>query len=338
MNISGFVKRHPLIAFFAITFAFSWTIEFFIPQISNTAVLGPFLTAVVLSAILAPERVNSFRPRRWALFALVFGVAFAAWVIFTPLLTAQFAQQPWYALWFPGAVSSAVIAFLISGPMVSRRGVRDLLGHVAKWRVGWSSYAAALLLGPALWLLPVGLDLALGGQFPPWPRGAPTLGLILATFAWVLLFGGGLEEPGWRGFALPRLQSRWNPIVASVILGFFWALWHVPEYVTGFYNATSNTGPAALAGIMFRFVWVIPLAIIFTWLYNRSGRSVFILILLHTSFDTATAIVPLSFRAGALMLGTMWAIALIVIVSGQMWRKLQSDEPIALAPAMALGN
>jgi membrane protease YdiL (CAAX protease family) len=205
--------------------------------------------------------------------------------------------------------------------------VRALLSP-APLRESWRWYLAALLLGAAVWLLPIGLDLALGGQLAPWPRGAPSLAVVLAGLGWVLFFDGASEEPGWRGFALPRLQLRYTPLVASLILGFFWSLWHLPLYFSGMYTASSNTGPAGLFGILSRFGWVIPLAIIFTWLYNLSGRSgVWTMVLLHAAFNTSNAVVGLSNRATFLFMGTTWAIALVLILIGRMWRKLPQGGP-----------
>ncbi len=75
---------------------------------------------------------------------------------------------------------------------------------------------------------------------------------------------GGLEEPGWRGFALPRLLTRHTPFASSIVLGAAWALWHVPLF---FAPAASQSG--------FPFVWyfvnALALSIVFTWLYLKSG-------------------------------------------------------------------
>ncbi len=79
---------------------------------------------------------------------------------------------------------------------------------------------------------------------------------------------GGQEEPGWRGFALPRLEERHVPLVATLILGLGWGVWHIPLY--------------GLAG----FVVPLVLAFFYSWLYNRT-QSVLLCILLHASFTAA---------------------------------------------------
>jgi uncharacterized protein len=90
----------------------------------------------------------------------------------------------------------------------------------------------------------------------------------LQTFLLTAVIFGGQEEPGWRGFALPRLHQRHIPLVATLLLGLGWGIWHVPLY-----------GPAG-------FVVPLALAFYYTWLYNKT-RSVLLCILLHASFTPA---------------------------------------------------
>jgi membrane protease YdiL (CAAX protease family) len=90
----------------------------------------------------------------------------------------------------------------------------------------------------------------------------------LQTFLLTAVIFGGQEEPGWRGFALPLLQSRHSPMIATPILGLAWGIWHIPLY-----------GPAG-------FVVPLVLAVFYTWLYNKT-KSVPPCVLLHASFTPA---------------------------------------------------
>lgn len=147
---------------------------------------------------------------------------------------------------------------------------------MTRWRVG-----------PAWWLLAVGSPLALcalAAALPravgrPWPDLAP-LQTALADPAWVanlvaaaLAYGIG-EEPGWRGFALPRLQAGRTALRATLILTALWALWHTP-YFTYRYHIV---GVSVYAGF---FACFVAGAIWLTFLYNSSGGSVLMLILWH---------------------------------------------------------
>jgi Type II CAAX prenyl endopeptidase Rce1-like len=134
-------------------------------------------------------------------------------------------------------------------------------------RVPVPYYCYALGLPPLLYGL-VDLVLALLGYEVDPSLLAERAPAYLATLVFVAVLGGGLEEPGWRGFALPRLEHRYTPVVATLILGLAWGVWHVPLY-----------GPLG-------FVVPLVLAFFYTWLYNRTG-SVLLRILLHASFTPA---------------------------------------------------
>jgi membrane protease YdiL (CAAX protease family) len=160
-------------------------------------------------------------------------------------------------------------------------GRRALLGQLLRWRAPRRWYAVALLGPVGLVLAAYGLWVATGGSPPPaealaqWP-------LLPVYFVYILLFGGGVdEEVGWRGFALPRLQDRYGPLVASVVLGVFWAGWHIPAWFT------VGSGQDLLSFPVF-VVSVIGAAVSYTWLYNSTGGALPLVILFHTVFDILT--------------------------------------------------
>ncbi len=93
------------------------------------------------------------------------------------------------------------------------------------------------------------------------------------------------EEPGWRGFALPRLQRLYGPLTGSLILGPIWAFWHLPI----FWIPTWNFPPTILNIVMFVSA-AVAFTIILTWLFNNTKGSLLIAILAHTSFDLVVSI------------------------------------------------
>jgi hypothetical protein len=124
------------------------------------------------------------------------------------------------------------------------------------------------------------------------------LGLdALIMFLFVMLGGGGLEEPGWRGFALPLLQRRYSPLRASLILAVIWTFWHWPLFWFGY----SDGGPL---GVFFFLFGVAPITLLFT--------------ALHTSINITGTYLPPSTLASSL-----WML-LILGVAVWMWRSPQT--------------
>jgi membrane protease YdiL (CAAX protease family) len=106
-----------------------------------------------------------------------------------------------------------------------------------------------------------------------------TGGVWLVGFFSTFFFFGGNEEFGWRGFLQKELQKKYNPLITSLVISFLWSLWHLPLHYNGFYS----TG--GITDLLPRFIWTIPLTIIFTWFYNRSTYSILALVLLHAMFN-----------------------------------------------------
>jgi uncharacterized protein len=108
--------------------------------------------------------------------------------------------------------------------------------------------------------------------------------IYLGSFVLIAILGGPLlEEPGWRGFALPRLQLLHGPFLGTLILGLLWALWHLPEFMVPSWAAQSG-GSDFFAIVKFVLI-AISFAIVITWVFNNTRGSVFIAILVHASID-----------------------------------------------------
>jgi membrane protease YdiL (CAAX protease family) len=142
--------------------------------------------------------------------------------------------------------------------------------------VGWIWYAVALLL-PAVMALLTG--------FATMALGAPAPGLAEVSWSGLLVvFGVRLvnpmdgplgEEPGFRGYALPLLQARWNPLQSAALLGVVVSFWHLPLVLFG---QLSAIGLPTTFAITFLYVW----------LFNRTGGSVLLTYLFHNSQGTFT--------------------------------------------------
>ncbi|HEY4624654.1 MAG TPA: CPBP family glutamic-type intramembrane protease, partial [Blastococcus sp.] len=181
-----------------------------------------------------------------AFFVLAYVLAWA------PLLLFAAGVLPRGLAFFAGA--PLVAAVIVIGIADGRTGYRELLSRLLRWRVGWPWYVVALGL-PALLVLVTGV---VNSWF-----GAP--GLDLSAIAWtdvalLLAFrivdptDGALgEEPGWRGFALPHLQTRWSPLASAALLGVATAGWHSPLVLLG--NLTWIGLPSTFV-ITFLYVWL----------------------------------------------------------------------------------
>ncbi|MFL5698866.1 MAG: CPBP family intramembrane glutamic endopeptidase [Ktedonobacteraceae bacterium] len=159
-----------------------------------------------------------------------------------------------------------------------------------RWRVNWRWYAAALGIPLAVAVVAIALNVALGAPVPSLAK-LPPLTTFLLVFAVRLinpLNGPLAEEPGWRGYALPRLQgSSRSPLLASVILALLVVGWHLPLVVVA-----HQFPPIGLLGAFAVTFW-------FTWLLNHTGGSVFMTLVMHSAEGTFGPLAGFGSFAGA---------------------------------------
>ena len=257
-------------------------------QLNTIGAFGPALAGLLVQSLRRPAA----QPRPWRSQVETFILAFLA------VGAIYFICLP-YASTLPFQTSllgwlMRVLLFLAAATVISSvLGVEEPLRRMLlppsgeRTRPGW--YAAAVLVYPLLLLAGLGLSAAFGEAVQVSMPGDGWLLLVvrvLSSFVYIFMFGGPLnEEPGWRGFALPRLQGRLSPLLATLILGTVWGIWHFPMHLNGFYpSAGVESLPAELA---LRVVSTLLVAFLYTWFFNKTGGNVLVCTLLHASFNTA---------------------------------------------------
>ena len=242
-----------------------------------------------------------------------FVLAYAlAWIIESPLvfLTDSLTDTQVLVVQILSSNVPSVVAIMLTAMVFGRGALRKLLGRLLIWRVNPLWYLVVFLGPVALVGGVVPLNALLGG--PALSLGMPLLGAAI-FFGFSIFPGSALgEEIGWRGYVLPRLQSRMSALSASLFLAPIWAVWHLPLWLQGKPFQT----PTLYAGFV---VSAFALSVILTWVYNSTGGSLLFVVLLHATVNLpqTLAIDELGSRATVPLLlywGLMVVAAIVVVV------------------------
>lgn len=299
-------------AYLAIVFPLSWAL--WIPVMIDKAnpVFLDLSGGPALAAMWAVSRHDGNRgsPAR----LLAFGVfILVAWLLATLNVAlnstppAPLHLNPWLLL------PSAISAWILSGAFSSDTAVRSLLRGVVK-PPNWRWPIIALLILPAFLgaTALMGRALGLPVGFPA--RGLTAVqmsGLAAIRFFHYLLFGSAFEEPGWRGFLLPQLQTSFSPLMASVLVWLPWAVWHLPLDIH-----RPGWGPAVI--LQNRGVVLLIFSILITWVYNRSGCGLLSAFIFHAAIGSFPFILPSS---APLLVPVAIVLLIAAVVSDRMWRR-----------------
>ncbi len=279
-------------------------------------IFAPALISIGLSALIKSG------PKKGSLknIAIAFMVVWLlASLIITLYLTVNQQMALTSRLVIVCAITGILPAFVGSSVFSTIPGVSDLLRTFIKPRGPFGYYLMALFLLPMIWLVGNQLSRAFG-MVVPFVRypviDIKLFGMAILMFLYNVAYSAFSEEPGWRGFALPRLQAKFNPLVASLILGVLWAVWHAPLKFGGIDSAS-------LIDTLVEWVLIVLVNILFTRLFNRTRGSLLVTALFHPAMNTTGNFLNASI--GALIL--LVVITGIVIVLDKMWRRLPDDNP-----------
>ena len=242
-----------------------------------------------------------------SLFTLAYLISWLLWLSLVTVGQGWATGTAWPYLHALGFSGPALAAIIVTAVQVGSMGVKHLLAGVFKFRFDFRYYLFVLIIPPLFFTIAAGIAVLLG---EPWPDLKlygrlddlfPGFGLLPTILAHFLIIGLG-EEIGWRGYALPRLQDQRPAWQASIILGVIWGLWHLPTFIF-------SGGILEGLGTTFGFVIVtIPVAVIYTWLYNSTGGSILIVAL----WSTATTLAIASQAASPVISGVMGAMFVIL--------------------------
>jgi membrane protease YdiL (CAAX protease family) len=204
--------------------------------------------------------------------ALVFAaVPFAA--VATGLLPVGFRQL--------SALSASLAGIVLTAVEGRKGGVRELLKRGLIWRVGIQWWAFALLFAIIPSVAGLYLFNLFGGPTVDW-SGLGPLYSVVPMILFLTIFAGMGEEFGWRGFAMPRLQTRYNALVSSIIIGVLWGIWHIPLYfLEGSLQYSFRMDAGLIPAVLGYTVYLIAWSIQYTWLFNNTKGSVLLAAVFH---------------------------------------------------------
>lgn len=265
--------------------------------------------------------------------AFVIGAYAITWGIWFPVLTAI--DRGWLAYdttailvlvagSFGPPVSAAIVTYLTGGSL------KRWFSQALRWRVAPRWWLAAFGLPLVLYALMAGVHLLLGGRLN-WGEVNPLASIPLAYLN-VFIWGGGNEELGWRGFALPYLQERYSALVSSLVVGVVWTVWHAPAGIT----ERGVTGWAVDLPVY--AVIVIGISVVATLLYNSTGGSVLLTMVFHAGVNAGQGLYPVEGMftpTGELARFVAWAILVGALLLAFGWRRLARGDVAGAARAGA---
>lgn len=252
----------------------------------------------------ASDEIMGKHPVVW-FYILAFSISWLGWI---PMVMGSHGIAPFDHPYFQfflilPAVGPALAAIIVTQMTYGKAQVRDLLKALIQWRTDLVWYLVAML-GPFILFLTgqrITKFLGFSAPQPEFPSGL----FPLAISAFVMsLFSNPWEEVGWRGFALPHLQKRYTAVVATLIVGVLWGVWHLPLF---FWSGN----PIAEYPFLPWFVGTVAGAFLYTWLYNSTKGSLLVVALFHIALNTFGVVIT---NVSVIVLAILYVLVAIALV------------------------
>ena len=244
------------------------------------------------------DSVKAFlqRHRLLAFFVLAFALSWYPWII--ALIRGRTTG--------PNPLGPLVAGIIITGITSGRSGLLEFFSRLVRWRVGVKWYLITFAIPILICLIAVAIALCVVRNSQALNFSSEKLRELPERFLFILLFVGLGEEPGWRGFALPQLQTKYSPLIASLILAPVWAIWHLPLIGNKF------PFPIVPAFVLSVFGGTFML----TRIFNGTNGSVLLPMLFHATLNTIGAGLIFPLFTGAMLTILWWIYGFVWLCAG----------------------
>ena len=317
-------KNRPVLSYLLITFFITYLFWFLpvlieIPRdigfsLNLIGGCGPLIAAFLITASNSKATIKVHSK---SIFAIVFILAFVVLILrlnsVDPNITKEQRIPPLEEISILAYILFSLAFFVLALNASNAKNGQLKENHIRtflpeKGKLKW--YFIGFILIPVLSYIGYGIGYLVGTPLTDFILKADykfVLGLA-CTF----LFFGSNEEFGWRGFMQKELQKKRSPLIAALIISFFWSLWHLPLHYNGYY------GTGGIVEMLPRFVWMIPMTIIFSWLYNKSKYALLTAMILHAVMNNAQRAFGTS---EWIYFYLTIAAAIYFVISDKMWKR-----------------
>ena len=253
--------------------------------------------------------------RKWSFFIIALGWSWLFWIplIFLKLV---FNTMPGIILYSIGGLGPVLSAIYLIRTTQQKDDQREFWRRVIDFkRVPLCWFFVSLFIPPLIAVFSILVSLFLSNEYTQWQ---PMWLLIQNPFMFVLflvstlLFGPLPEEIGWRGYGLESLQTKYSALQSSLIVGFFWIIWHLPLFLT------KDSGFATIYPLYSLSFWLwttslLSISIIMTWIFNHTEKSTLTAILFHFSMSATSGFFSFKSQMQSIMLLGFVLFALIAL-------------------------
>lgn len=223
------------------------------------------------------------------------------WAFYVPIVTGGHDpyQMPWMILLIFGGMGPSVIGIAMVLLTLDKESRHDYWKRCFSLnRISGLWWTIIFFLFPLFYSLGILIDVMLGASLPEMTQlksllAAPWMFPLAAFISF--MSGPWSEEFGWRGYALDRIMTPFGLLAGTVVLGLVWGIWHLPLfYMPATWHGQIGLGLSGFGMFMLRSVG---LALLMTWVYLNTGRSILSGMLMHfTSNFTGQLLAAVSTR------------------------------------------